>query len=804
MKKIFTVLIVTSASLTFAQNLSFTDPKLKKLLLSSSTTSNIAVDFSGNKIAIDANNDGEIQLSEANNIKVLTIKQDPSLKYTIIDTNGNKTINQTYYQAYLPENITDVLLFKNLEEIYVHDTKTLNIHIKDNDKLRVFKVYVPEIKKTITLENCTGFNSFNDIQVHKNLDNYNFEGQKLTIINSPNLGGDVVYNDDVNDLTILNSPLKSFTFDTNNKTKDRKLTITNAPNLKSIIVNEKNKGNSYLNFNKIEIDASNNPNLEEIIINGDSYNNKPLTISKLTVNGSLNLKKLKGLNIENADFSKLGLTKLEDLDISFYNKYEYSTTNSSVVKPERIFGETTSINLNDLPNLKNFRGFNQKFSSIDFSNNSLLEDIDLVSTIDNIETLDISNKINLKRVNLSNYDVAKAVNKNLIIQNNPNLTDLTIYLPPLENFVFKNNTSFKDFVYGDYYYSSMSALELENYNLKNLTLEGNSTINSIDIKGSQLTNLDISKNLDIKKIELVRNDKLTTLKLNDNIEEIRIHEQASFPEIDLKNKSKLNIVYLFDLPQFNNIYFLNNNSLRELHLEKFNNYKTINLGLIPSIQHVLISEGNLETVKLENNKNLTFLSLTAVELKDIDITNAPNLNTFRVFSQLLEKITFDKNKEITEFFFLSDKIKTLNLNTLSKLKYIDTNAENINIRNNSMESEVNLRASALSLCVDDAQVNSIKSQYPDAIISTDCNNQAEKPTVKTFAIYPNPVVDYVEIKSPSIIKEIEINSFFGKSVLKNKPNSYNFKTNLSHLKPGIYWVIVKTEKLFYIKSIIKK
>ena len=128
MKKIFTVLIVTSASLTFAQNLSFTDPKLKKLLLSSSTTSNIAVDFSGNKIAIDANNDGEIQLSEANNIKVLTIKQDPSLKYTIIDTNGNKTINQTYYQAYLPENITDVLLFKNLEEIYVHDTKTLNIN----------------------------------------------------------------------------------------------------------------------------------------------------------------------------------------------------------------------------------------------------------------------------------------------------------------------------------------------------------------------------------------------------------------------------------------------------------------------------------------------------------------------------------------------------------------------------------------------------------------------------------------------------------------------------------------------------
>ena len=64
MKKIFTLLLTTSLSFSFGQNLNFSDSKFKKLILSSTATNDIAFDFNGNSVKIDQNNDGEIQSSK--------------------------------------------------------------------------------------------------------------------------------------------------------------------------------------------------------------------------------------------------------------------------------------------------------------------------------------------------------------------------------------------------------------------------------------------------------------------------------------------------------------------------------------------------------------------------------------------------------------------------------------------------------------------------------------------------------------------------------------------------------------------
>ena len=138
MKKLLFTLWVSGFSIAYSQNLNFSDAKFKALILSSNSTNQIAQDFNGNSIAIDNNGDGEIQPSEAQQVKVLTIRLDSGQMY--IDPNGDtfdpNNINSTYYNSHLPDGITDALLFSNLEELYFWNTKTANISFTNNTKIK--------------------------------------------------------------------------------------------------------------------------------------------------------------------------------------------------------------------------------------------------------------------------------------------------------------------------------------------------------------------------------------------------------------------------------------------------------------------------------------------------------------------------------------------------------------------------------------------------------------------------------------------------------------------------------------------
>lgn len=74
MKKVFTLLLVLINLCLYAQTIDFTDINFKNyLLLSSPTGTQIAKNLSGQFVAIDANNDGQIQVAEAQQISYLNI-----------------------------------------------------------------------------------------------------------------------------------------------------------------------------------------------------------------------------------------------------------------------------------------------------------------------------------------------------------------------------------------------------------------------------------------------------------------------------------------------------------------------------------------------------------------------------------------------------------------------------------------------------------------------------------------------------------------------------------------------------------
>ena len=118
-------------------------------------------------------------------------------------------VNFPYYFAHLPENISDALLFTNVEELYISDTKNANISFVNNSKIKKLmcmnRVFYNEASFNgsyyeadffpvdFTIDNCPSVLTMNDISAF-----YHpyFLGQAIfRIKNNPQFNGALVMND---------------------------------------------------------------------------------------------------------------------------------------------------------------------------------------------------------------------------------------------------------------------------------------------------------------------------------------------------------------------------------------------------------------------------------------------------------------------------------------------------------------------------------------------------------------------------------------------------------------------------------
>ncbi|PKP16079.1 MAG: T9SS C-terminal target domain-containing protein, partial [Bacteroidetes bacterium HGW-Bacteroidetes-23] len=71
MKKLYFIICLTISFISQAQVVNFPDDNLKSILLSANNSNHMAYDLSNNVTSIDLNNNGEIELEEAQQIAVL-------------------------------------------------------------------------------------------------------------------------------------------------------------------------------------------------------------------------------------------------------------------------------------------------------------------------------------------------------------------------------------------------------------------------------------------------------------------------------------------------------------------------------------------------------------------------------------------------------------------------------------------------------------------------------------------------------------------------------------------------------------
>lgn len=195
MKKFYILLFVILFSKNYSQIVNIPDVNFKLILLQASATNNIAKDLAGNSTKIDQNNDGEIQVSEAENISKISInnRNIEYIYYFFRPSNFSGTIKEIY-------SLEGISSFKNLKLLDCSFAKLSSIDFTNLSSLT-------EIYCTNNL--ITAFNNFQNIKSLFALDCSNNQMTSLDLSNSssvdlPNFETKVLFRFNNNNFQNLN------------------------------------------------------------------------------------------------------------------------------------------------------------------------------------------------------------------------------------------------------------------------------------------------------------------------------------------------------------------------------------------------------------------------------------------------------------------------------------------------------------------------------------------------------------------------------------------------------------------------
>ena len=322
--------LCTFSSLATSQIINIPDADFKDRLVSTTVLSQNAKDLNGNYTKIDLNNDGEIQINEAENLSYLSVSSSGIKSLAGIE----KFINLTFLNCGA-NSLTNLDLSGNTKLITLEASanyvlKTVNVSnniLLEKLNLAANNLQEIDVTKNSNLLDFSCFGNFTDLNLSLNskLKKLYLTGDSLINLN---LNGCIALTDaDIRSNSIIN------------------LAITNAPNINTLSI----KSNSLTNLNLSGIQFLNSLTLEN------------LPSSSLDLSGNIELKSLTiyGTHLTSIDLSKntnlnflylIGTSSLKDIDFSTVTalKTLMISNNNSIQKID----VTKNINL-DLLNVFN-------------------------------------------------------------------------------------------------------------------------------------------------------------------------------------------------------------------------------------------------------------------------------------------------------------------------------------------------------------------------------------------------------------------------------------------------------------------
>ena len=731
-KKLFFWLVFFSVGVQ-AQNVNFTDDNFKAKLLEAGTSNFIAQDWSGNNIKIDTNNDGEIQISEAEYVSGLNVSNANiqnldglgSFNLNSLDCSGNKIsrldlsgMNNLSYLNCSNNQLKDLRYENYLEWLDCSYNQLTSIVLKgsipnlilDNNLFTNLDFSNFEISNNISIKNNPNLFNINFKSINSSFKSYS----KLNLQNSPNIQFICVNENDVsfvqnvlNGDNLTNSTLSvdcmSPVFDVNINNSYLKQILLGADVTNDIA--KDSDGNSI----KIDLNGdfkfqySEIARVEELKIT-DNLN---IGVGGVTdLNNLANLTKLvlNNLNISNIDINRF--TKLKYLDLS-NNHIQYLNYYSTLDLPiETFIAKNSGVYEMGFTNLKNLK-------YLDISNNPDVFKIDFSKNV-NLNYLDISG---LKKLAIEPgpyggvIPITSIKNTKLVTfkAEGCNFKALPFTaMPTLENLYFsQNNLNAVNTIVG---FPNLEIADFSNNKITQIAFSSQSNIQELYLQNNLLTALNVNVLSKLSKLALFNNP-IASISCKNNSHEsilsiggINPFNNTTFTNIcvdsdqvaeiksQLADEDKSNVEVTSDctdcnLINFTDPYFkntlvttpyakdLNGNSIKI----DANHDGEISICEAEQVSYLYMSVADIATMdEIQYFPNLNELIVGASSnnvqssynnLESLDLSKNIKLKKLELYTSLLTALDLTKNINI-EYLYLAEKIPTIDLTNNTNLTYL--------------------------------------------------------------------------------------------------------------------------------------
>ncbi|ASW75110.1 hypothetical protein IQ37_00600 [Chryseobacterium piperi] len=591
-KLFFMILILFSLGVR-SQNLNFPDANFKAILLSSSSSNEIAKNLNGSYFAIDANGDGEISLLEAQNVKELKIQpkyhqtgnilevdlneNDPILNYEGINNFTNAT-SFSIERVNVPTqelNISGINTLKNLSIIF-HSSDLHSVNINNCLNLDTLKL------SSVRLTNGNILRQIKNLQLDYIQLSYEFSGDRFLLT-------------DIENATQLeNLELTSYHY--SSSSPDFSLNLSNKSNLKSVLIDG-------IGFNDINLSSC--PQLQSVSINPKfsmAYN--LLQIGTLDIS---NCPLLSTVDFGN-DYSGSGITNLIANNcislkkINTLSKFlnTIQVNNCPVLNSIELY-TASDIQMSNIPNLK-------KISVDLFTGNSFD-----ASVATNLEYLKLNHS--LPTQHLHQQSIGKL--KNIKVKDNLALKKLSINNQPIQNLDVSGLSNLQDLQIGIYYQNPIEELNFFKDFLHYLNAENCTALTDVNIYNQVgLIDANFKNAYSLKRLSLDTSPYVSSTKL---LEKLNLENCSSMEELIISN-AKLNDLNIKNCTALKTLE-IDNNNLDQLVFDNSPKLETVSLQSNKFSTLDFNSLTNLKTLNFKDNSNLQSLYLKNGSHELIDYYN---------------------------------------------------------------------------------------------------------------------------------------------------------------------------------------
>ena len=722
MKKILFLLLLTYG-VSNAQIVNIPDATFKAELLAASPTVQKALNFSDEWIKIDANDDGEIQESEAQQVKLLALSEFMIFNVTGIDGFSNLESLRITTSLITTLNVSGLTHLKSLTCLNMQILSTLNVNgATDLTSLSLYSLPNITTLNIGTLTNLTKLNCLGTSIVSLNVSNLpnleeilysgNATTTSMSLNGLPSLTKlDCAYN---NLSTLTATGLTALT--ELNCSGNKLANLNGFPNL--VKLNCENNDLTSLNVSSLTA-------LTELYCGGNE-------LTSLNVNGLANLTTLMCNFNKFVTFSLNGLPNLVQLDCGNNNELTSVTlqdlpslqefkvignTNGNAVP----LGQLTTLNLSGLPNLQKLECYNGVLTSLNLSGLSSLTELNC--SRNQITNLNVSNMPNLQKLVCDTNPIA-----NLNVSNLSNLLELTCggaYVVDgllIGHLATLNVSGLPNLKKLSCAYSLLTTLDLTDLvsleelycdgvgndlgQLTSLNVNGLTNLKKLSCNYQQLTSLNVSNLVNLTDLHCSHNH-ITSLDLtgliNLKVLDYTYNQLANLNLVDLPSLTTLNCSYnqlvtlnVLNLTNLRELY-CSYNQLTALNLSGLDNLITLDYsynqltlsnisGLSTNLESLYCSSNDLTSLDVSNLTNLMILDCNSNQLPSLDVSTLTNLRILNCSNNQIPSLELSNTSTIETLNCSQNLIENLNifgLNNLNSLHCRDNQLTSLDLSNHT-------------------------------------------------------------------------------------------------------------------------